>query len=75
MIYPSDIKRAAERKAQHPHFQPNGRDPLITQAMRAEIERRRARSNERSTTGVLMGDPPPGYSALDKRALAMVSAS
>jgi len=33
----------------------------------AEMERRRGAEQGRSLTGLLLGDPPPGYSALDKK--------
>lgn len=39
----------------------------------AERARRKAAEEGMSLTGILLGDPPPGYSALDKRRAGVVA--
>jgi hypothetical protein len=67
VVYLSDIKKAKERKALNPHARrvdPRDRRlPSFDMASRAA-----ALMQPRDLTAILMGDPPPGRSALDKRA-------
>lgn len=41
----------------------------VSEEQRAEREARREASYRRSPTAVIFGDPPPGYSALDRRGM------
>jgi hypothetical protein len=65
VVYLSDIKKAEERKALHPYRR---RFHDFVKAPANVVAARDARTREhRTVTAVLMGDPPPGRSALDRR--------
>lgn len=64
MKYPSDRTKAAERKSLRRNY-------FVDLRFRPSVEVLRERdirlAQPRSLTASIMGDPPPGYSALDKR--------
>jgi hypothetical protein len=50
-----------------PSFSAGPRRGTLSEQAFADKERRNAAYGQRSLTATVLGDPPPGYSALDKR--------
>ena len=65
----SCIKYESLRRPKLPSMHPNDAGGRITLSVDQEMERtaRRQASLQRDLTAEIFGDPPPGFSALDKR--------
>jgi hypothetical protein len=67
VVYLSDIKKAKERKALSKRDHKERYENFAKVPAHVLAEREAALFQPRDLTAILMGDPPPGRSALDRR--------
>jgi hypothetical protein len=65
MKYPSDATKTAERKSARPYARVVDLRARLSE--KAIEERNQRLSQPQELTGSLMGDPRPGYSALERK--------